>query len=175
MPDRFDRLYQRQYAALYGLAYRVLGDAMASEEVAQEALLRLSRDPVLAHADDEVFAWTRRVCLNLAFNRVRDDRRARAATAAWHEMPAAAREAIGSSRQTADPAVMVVQREDRAEVRRVLGEMSQRQRDCLLLRHSGYSYAEIAATLEVAIGSVGVILARAEQAFRERYSESHVS
>jgi RNA polymerase sigma-70 factor (ECF subfamily) len=39
----------------------------------------------------------------------------------------------------------------------------------LLLRHAGYSYAEIAATLEVAVGSVGVLLARAEHAFRASY------
>ena len=36
----------------------------------------------------------------------------------------------------------------------------------LLLRHAGHSYLEIAATLGVAVGSVGVILARAERAFR---------
>ena len=38
-----------------------------------------------------------------------------------------------------------------------------------LLRHSGYSYTEIAATLGIAVGSVGVLLARAESAFRVHY------
>ena len=41
----------------------------------------------------------------------------------------------------------------------------------LLLRHGGLSYAEIAAALDVAPGSVGTILARAEREFRCRYLE----
>jgi RNA polymerase sigma factor (sigma-70 family) len=57
----------------------------------------------------------------------------------------------------------------RAAVRRALAEVPERQRECLLLRHSGYSYAEIAETLGIAIGSVGVLLARAEHAFRTTY------
>jgi DNA-directed RNA polymerase specialized sigma24 family protein len=37
------------------------------------------------------------------------------------------------------------------------------------MRHAGYSYLEIAATLGIAVGSVGVLLARAERTFRETY------
>jgi DNA-directed RNA polymerase specialized sigma24 family protein len=37
------------------------------------------------------------------------------------------------------------------------------------MRFSGMSYAEIAETLEVSVGSVGTILARAEKAFRNVY------
>ena len=62
-----------------------------------------------------------------------------------------------------------LRQEEQAEVRRALAELPERQRTCLLLRHSGYSYAEIAATLGVATGSVGVLLARGEQAFRAIY------
>jgi RNA polymerase sigma-70 factor (ECF subfamily) len=64
---------------------------------------------------------------------------------------------------------VLVRLEDQAEVRRALAEVPERQRECLLLRHSGYSYAEIAATLGIAVGSVGVLLARAEQAFGATY------
>jgi RNA polymerase sigma-70 factor (ECF subfamily) len=39
----------------------------------------------------------------------------------------------------------------------------------LLLRHAGYSYAEIAASVGIAVGSVGVLLARAEQTFAATY------
>lgn len=69
----------------------------------------------------------------------------------------------------ASPATLFVRLEERAAVRRVLAEVPERQRECLLLRHSGYSYAEIAATLGIALGSVGVLLARAEHAFRAHY------
>jgi RNA polymerase sigma-70 factor (ECF subfamily) len=42
----------------------------------------------------------------------------------------------------------------------------------LLLRHAGYTYTEIAATLDLAVGSVGVLLARGERAFRDAYLQS---
>ena len=71
------------------------------------------------------------------------------------------------------PARETLRREAREQVRAALADLSERQRACLLLRHAGYSYAEIAATLGVAIGSVGVLLARAERAFRERYRERY--
>ena len=60
----------------------------------------------------------------------------------------------------------------RLEQRRALNSLPERQRACLLLRHAGYSYAEIAATLDLAVGSVGVLLARGERAFREAYLDT---
>src|SRR5205807_1894766 len=76
---------------------------------------------------------------------------------------------LGAGR--ADPARTVARVEEQAAVRAALASLPERQRDCLILRHSGHSYAEIAAALGIAVGSVGVILARGERAFRETYQE----
>jgi RNA polymerase sigma-70 factor (ECF subfamily) len=112
-----------------------------------------------------VGAWLRRVGLNLAFNRVRDARRHRQRLErAAHLEPVAYEEPDRAE-----------QGEEQASVRRALAELPDRQRECLLLRHSGYSYAEIAATLDIAVGSVGVLLSRAERAFGviyRRHSQS---
>jgi len=56
-------------------------------------------------------------------------------------------------------------------VREVLAEMDQRQAQLLLLRHSGVSYREIAAALDMAPTSVGTLLARAEREFEKRYRQ----
>ena len=64
-----------------------------------------------------------------------------------------------------------MRQEERRTVRLALAELPERQREVLLLRHSGYAYAEIAETLGVALGSVGVLLARSERAFRSLYQE----
>jgi RNA polymerase sigma factor (sigma-70 family) len=158
--DRFDALFARFYPDLLGLVYRVLGDRMETEDVLQETFLKLADDaPLQAKPEVEVGAWLRRVSLNLAFNRIRTLRRARdhAERAARLEPPAP---------QELDAAE---RHEEAAAVRRALAELPERQRECLLLRHSGYSYAEIAATLDIAIGSVGVLLSRAERAFAVIY------
>lgn len=162
--DRFDVLFRTLYPGLHGLTYRVLADRAEAEDVLQEAFLRLaSSASVLARPDGEVGAWLRRVCLNLAFNRLRDRRRADDRVAR-----------LGASASTpgsdeGSPASAAVRREERAAVRAALARLPERQRACLLLRHSGYAYAEIAATLGIATGSVGVLLARAERAFRSAY------
>ena len=160
---RFEALFAQFYPELFGLVYRVLGDRMETEDTLQEAFLKLADEAALqARPDVEVAAWLRRVGLNLAFNRLRSAKRARARL-----------ERVGRLEHTdAEPYEsegLVVRDEERAAVRRALAEVPERQRECLLMRHAGYSYLEIAAALEIAVGSVGVLLARAEHAFRTHY------
>lgn len=47
--------------------------------------------------------------------------------------------------------------------------MKERSAEMLLLRYSGLAYAEMAAALAVAPGSVGALLARAEREFEAKY------
>jgi RNA polymerase sigma factor (sigma-70 family) len=160
--ERFDELFARLYPDLFGLTYRVLGERMAAEDVLQESFLKLARDArLLTRPDEEIAAWLRRVALNLAFNRLRGEARDRARV--QHVGGLEQDEGWTSGEQSA------LRREEQAEVRQALAGLPERQRVCLLLRHSGYSYAEIAQTLGIALGSVGVLLARAEAAFRLTY------
>lgn len=159
----FDDVYRRRFGELRGLVLRVVGDGAEAEEIAQEALVRLNESTLLDRPEAEQAAWLRRVCLNLAFNRVRDERRAR------ERLERAAR--LEPDGVVDGPERDVARGEEAAAVRRALAALPDRQREALLLRHSGYSYAEIAETLDVAIGSVGVLLARGERAFRETYKE----
>jgi RNA polymerase sigma-70 factor, ECF subfamily len=156
---RLESIVRSARASLVALVRRVVdGDA---EDVVQEAFVRLSDDPVLDRPDVEVTAWLRRTSLNLAFNRARDVGRWRARTVRA-ELPV-----------PADPAVEAVRADERSAVRAVLDVLPPKQRDCLMLRHAGYSYAEIAETLDIAAGSVGTTLARAERAFKDKYLTAH--
>jgi RNA polymerase sigma factor (sigma-70 family) len=165
---RFDSLFSQFYSELFGLVYRVLGDRMETEDTLQETFLKLSdAQDLQARPDGEVGAWLRRVALNLAFNRLRSAKRSRARLERVGRLERSDEEPLEN--ELTGPSGSVVRQEERAAVRRALAEVPERQRECLLLRHSGYSYAEIAATLDLAIGSVGVLLARAEHAFRATY------
>jgi len=164
----FDRLFAQFYPELFGLVYRVLGDRMEAEDTLQEAFLKLSDDGVVqARPDGEVGAWLRRVAINLAFNRLRSAKRARARLERVGRLDRNDEEPTDN--EMLGPAGVLIRTEEQATIRRALAEVPERQRDCLLLRHSGYSYAEIAMTLGIAVGSVGVLLARAEHAFRATY------
>jgi RNA polymerase sigma factor (sigma-70 family) len=162
---RFDRLFASFYPELFGLVYRILGDRMETEDTLQDAFLKLSDDDALQEKpDQEVGAWLRRVGMNLAFNRLRSARRASARLERVGRLEHSHEESDSTS-----PASIVMRQEERAAVRRALAEVPERQRECLLLRHSGYSYVEIAETVGIAVGSVGVYLTRAEHAFRTIY------
>ena len=165
---RFDALFAHFYPELFSLLYRVLGDRMETEDTLQETFLKLADDVAIqSRPDTEVGAWLRRVGMNLAFNRLRSARRQRARLQQVGRMER--RDAEPTESELAGPSSVAIRQEELTVVRRALADVPERQRECLLLRHSGYSYAEIAETVGIAIGSVGVLLARAEQAFRTNY------
>jgi RNA polymerase sigma-70 factor (ECF subfamily) len=166
--ERFAAVFRERYRELYGLGYRLLGDHGEAEDVVQETFLKLDGHPVLERPDPEVAAWLRRVCLNTAYNRLRGQRRASARL----DRAARAERADDEAGAGPTPLLEVLRAEQQQAVRRALASLPERQRACLLLRHAGYSYAEIAATLDLAVGSVGVLLARGERGFREAYLDS---
>jgi RNA polymerase sigma factor (sigma-70 family) len=164
MGEVFDRVFRARYGEVVGLATGILGDRAAAEDVAQETLTRLAGHDVLLRPDHEIAAWLRRVAINTSFNRLRGDQRRRRREDAVHRADAAVAE-VG------DPLATVMRGEQQDAVRLVLAELPERQRTCLVLRHSGYAYREVAETTGLAVGSVGVTLARAERAFRNRWEE----
>jgi RNA polymerase sigma-70 factor, ECF subfamily len=173
--ERFDDLFRLLYPSLVPLAERLLSDRTESEDIVQEAFLRLARAgqnadagrPLLAQPDEVVGAWLRRVVMNLGINRLRDRRRAEARLLRATRLDSA----LAPERGPADdsPAHALLRAEARDEVQAALAALPERQRTCLLLRHAGHSYTEIAQALGIAIGSVGVYLQRGERAFRAAY------
>ena len=175
---RFDELFRRFYPRLVPVAERLLGDRAEAEDIVQEAFLRLARpaaggaDGLLDHPDEAIGAWLRRVVLNLGINRLRDRRRADERLVRAGRLDGMLDPERGPAHEDG-PSQALLRAESRAEVRAALARLPDRQRDCLLLRHAGHAYAEIAETLGIPIGSVGVYLARGERRFREIYQATH--
>ena len=105
--------------------------------------------------------WLFAVALNLA----RDD--GRRATRQGRRLEALRVEAAGSA---APPPDAELEREEKAAaVRSALGRLTEKDREALLLKAEGFSYAEIAAALGLAPGAVGTTLARARRRLVESY------
>ena len=139
-------------------AYRITGDADDARDAAQEAFIRLHRKP--PSPNTALRAWLCRVATNQAVNDLRSGRR-RVAREARHSSDAAPIATDGIAEANL--------RAERALVRDVLLALPERSRDLLVLRAEGFRYQEIATVLGIAPGSVGTLLVRAEQAFRESY------
>jgi RNA polymerase sigma-70 factor, ECF subfamily len=98
------------------------------------------------------------VALNCGYNALRGQQRSRGRDERLAEPP-----------EQVDPHGEAVRAEERAWVRAAIAELPERQGRLLLLRYAGLSYAEIADALDIAAGSVGTLLARAERAFAAAY------
>ncbi len=160
----FEALFLRYYAQVHGVLFRLLGDRQEADDLAQEVFLKLHGQRFSPTRDHSLGGWLYRVAVNAALNRLRGEaRRGR------REEAAALEAHTVRSQEAPDPAQVAERNEERALVRRALADLSPRARACLILRHSGLSYAEIAQALGVAPGSVGTLLARAEEGFRVRY------
>lgn len=157
----FEALFLAHYDAVYRLLVHIVSSPQEAEDLAQEAFLRLYHQSFPVGREHHVRGWLLRVATNLAYNALRGDRRR------TRRQDAVAYQA--ASPDAADPAEAVAQREEQARVRQVLASLPSRQAELLLLRHAGLSYAELATTLQVASGSVGTLLARAEAAFAAAY------
>jgi DNA-directed RNA polymerase specialized sigma24 family protein len=61
------------------------------------------------------------------------------------------------------------------EARRALDKINEPMRSCLLLRHQGLSYREIAQTLSLKENYVGSLIARARREFTRTYGKIGVN
>ncbi len=156
----FEALFVRHYPQVYRVVYNLVQQPHEAEDLVQETFLAFYRSPPhLAGGDDDVAAWLCRVALNRGYNALRRERRAH------QRIEQVGHAAAASGTDTGDPQATALRRETRAQVRAVLARLPERQSKLLLLRYAGLSYADIAATLRIAPGSVGTLLARAERAF----------
>ena len=163
-----EQVFRTQYHRLVPLLVRITGDKTLAEELASEALYRLSSRPGLLGAADSVEAWLYRTATNLALDALRGrTRRQRYENAAGAETLRTA--------APANPLEDLLSRERQQAVRTVLATIKERSARTLLLRHTGFSYSEIAAILEVPAAAIPSIVMRATEEFRKEFQKTYRS
>lgn len=149
-----DLYWTRVCRVLFG----ILGDWDEAEDLALETFYRWHQQP--PREPNNPMGWLYRVATNLGLNALRARQRRQS-----YEIQA------GTPARDADLENVVEKAEETDDVRQVLGMLKPRSAQLLILRHSGMSYAEIAAQLNLAPGSVGSLLARATHEFSELYRQ----
>lgn len=150
-----EEVFRRDYQRVVAVAARVLGSRDQAEDVAQDVFLSFGRSSVPA---GQAGGWLSVAAAHSALNLIRSGRR----RASREETAHAAEDAVVS-----DVAEVVVALEERVRVREALARLPRKQAVALVLRHSGLSYADVAAALHVSPGSVGTTVRRAESALRK--------
>jgi RNA polymerase sigma-70 factor (ECF subfamily) len=160
----FDALFHAHYARVVRMLGRMMGDRGQAEEIAADAFCKLARQPE-APGESGLTAWLYRVALNAGLDAVRSNARRKR------------REEIVSVERgrTQQPGALdqILAEERRVRVQKVLAALKPRDAQLLLMRSNGMSYRELAEMLGVQAGSVGSMLARAEQEFERRYRARH--
>ncbi|MGE5396219.1 MAG: sigma-70 family RNA polymerase sigma factor [Chitinophagales bacterium] len=149
----FRRLFELHYPELLRYLARLTGEAAAGEDLAQEVFLKLYFD-----APEDLInprAWLYKVATNTGYNYLRKQKNLIRQEVTGMEYVLAQR--------FEDPTARSL---EILTVRDALENLSWRDRTCLLMKHSGYSYAEISEVLGIEKSSVGTILVRAQEKFR---------
>ena len=147
----FETFFREHYPVVVRLARSVLGDSQRAQDVAQEVFLAAYRR--FPGDYEQAAGWVRVAAVHTALNVLRSDRRREKRHLLVQVVPS-----LPSAEET------VIEREKRAQLRRVLRRLPRRSAAILVMRHGGMSYLEIAEALGVKVGQVGTLLRRAESA-----------
>ena len=169
----FDFLVRERSPDIYALLYRLTEDVEEARDLTQETFLQAFRAVAHFRGDADLRTWLYRIAVNQARNRWRWWRRRRKnvtvsldATDEQHEQPLAAQLA---DEQSVNPEQATLARERERLLTQALRSLSRVYREVVVLRDvEGLSYEEVAATLEISVGTVKSRLSRGRMELRRR-------
>lgn len=159
-PDLFRQQFDRHYPSVRRKLIALVRDEAAAEDLAQEAFLRLYSNP--PDQLDAVGGWLHRVLTRLAYDYMDKKARERALAQKQEQSMLAQPQSAESHEQA------IIAQDDQEQLREWLDSLPERDKQMLLLRYEGYSYAEIAEQLQVRQPQVGMMLKRAGERLKRR-------
>lgn len=176
--DAFGELFRRKHRRVYRIAYQLLGDCGAAEDVVQESFLALWSHCSRYRPRFKVDTWLARIATNKAIDRYRSERR--------HPQPVGAGAAgAAGGREAADPTELLVQEGERGdasgrarlrELQALWDELAEglppQQRAAFVLREiEGLPAREVAAALGCGTSAVRTHVALARKKLRAALEE----
>jgi RNA polymerase sigma-70 factor (ECF subfamily) len=155
-----EAVFRAQYGRVARVIASVIRDPARAEELAVEVFLKWSRTPKAQ--GENVEGWLYRTAVRVGQNELRRQIR-RSRYESLFEFV----------RGTPTPEELLVVRQEQQRVDLVLSVLEPRQTELLVLRSHGFSYDELASTLDLNPSSVGTFLSRAQQAFRKEYIQRY--
>src|SRR5262249_34926669 len=157
--------------------FRLTSDAEEARDLTQETFLRAFQNIVRFRGDSSVKTWIYRIAINQARNRWRWWRRRRRdatvsldATDDHREQPLVA---TLPSDASVNPEHEALAREREGQLRDALYGLRRSYREAVILRDvEGFSYEEIAATLQISIGTVKSRISRGRLELRRQLEGS---
>jgi len=162
--EEFDLLMRGHVPALYRAAYRWTGDVHQAEDLVQEALTKLFPQLAQLRQIEQIRPWATRVMYRIFVDNLRRMRRSPVSYIGDEE--------IDAEDPTWDPETLAEQALDRDRIAAVWPRLQEQHRVVLSLHEiEGYSLEEVAAMVEVPLGTAKSRLNRARNRLRELLTE----
>ena len=159
--ESFKDIFERYYPKVLKQISWIVKDEFKAEDITQEVFIKYFKNP--PRHNENIGGWLSKVAINHALNYIRSEKNTKT-----REL-----EVFRNTQDEffEDPEEIAIKRFERAKVKEVLLKMNKRDMMCLILKHSGYSYEEIAISLGIKKSSVGKTVARAQKKFKELYEK----
>jgi RNA polymerase sigma-70 factor, ECF subfamily len=167
----FRELVRRYERPVFSLIFRMVRDREAAEDLAQDTFIKVLNNIDRYRSEFKLSSWLFKIANNVTIDHLR---RRQLATVSLDGSPHAqtAAEAQATSldvESRGESALEAMEsRELGSAIERAIGQLRPEYRSCILLRHvEGRSYEEIAATLDLPLGTVKTYIHRARHELRE--------
>ena len=160
--NAFDDLMRKYYPRILNFAYRFIGNRQLAEDLAQDVFMKVYRSAARYQPYSKFQTWLYTIAKNTCLNELRSHR---SPVISLDEGPHADDSELRKElpNPVADPATDLLEKEREAQVRAAIDDLSEKQKMAVLLkRYEGFTYAEIAATLDVTEKAVKSLLSRAK-------------
>ncbi len=172
----FEELVAERSGEIYGLLFRLTENGEEARDLTQETFLRAFQNIDRFRGDADVRTWIYRIAINQARNRFRWwRRRRRDATVSLDQRQGDSGQSIGGTlaEPSENPEQQTLARERELALQSALQRLGQAYRETVILRDiEGFTYEEIAETLEINVGTVKSRLARGRQELRKKLEGS---
>ncbi|MFN2578664.1 MAG: sigma-70 family RNA polymerase sigma factor [Pyrinomonadaceae bacterium] len=173
----YERLVAEHSGDVYALLHRLTTDPEEARDLTQETFLRAFQNIDRFRGDSSLKTWIYRIAINQARNRWRWWRRRKRdvtvsldATDEHRDRPLAT---TLPSENTPSPEQETLAREREAQLREALKGLRRSYREAVILRDvEGFSYEEIASTLQISIGTVKSRISRGRLELRHQLEGS---
>jgi RNA polymerase sigma-70 factor (ECF subfamily) len=172
----FEELVAERSGEIYGLLFRLTENGEEARDLTQETFLRAFQNIDRFRGDSDLRTWIYRIAINQARNRFRWwRRRRRDATVSLDQQLGESGQSIGGTlaEPAENPEQQTLAREREFALRSALQRLGQAYRETVILRDiEGFTYEEIAETLDINVGTVKSRLARGRQELRKKLEGS---
>jgi RNA polymerase sigma-70 factor, ECF subfamily len=167
----FRELVRRYERPVFSLIFRMVRDRELAEDLAQDTFIKVLNNIDRYRPEFKLSSWLFKIANNVTIDHLRKrqlatvslDGSPHAQTAAEAQATSLDVESRGESALEA-----IESRELGSAIEQAIGKLRPEYRSCILLRHvEGRSYEEIAATLDLPLGTVKTYIHRARHELRE--------